>query len=70
MNEFGRVAVCGAISTYNQDQEEQPKGDHNKYYIMVKGRHLIIYAKEYKLHVCYVLYKCSMLLLQIFVLEH
>ena len=36
MNEFGRIAVCGAISTYNQNPEEQPKGDHNYYCTLAK----------------------------------
>lgn len=26
MNKFGRVAVCGAISTYNSDADNLPKG--------------------------------------------
>lgn len=31
MNLFGRVAVCGAISSYNL-QDEEPKGMYNEIY--------------------------------------
>ena len=56
MNEFGRVAVCGAISTYNQG-EEQPKGDPHSILVQssiyrIRGSHPVICCIANILHYC------------------